>query len=565
MSRAKRKATRDRRRMSLDRIAEEYWRLVCEYAPTIATVRGEHEFDDQLRTFDSSSLDVLASRFRTIAAEAGGLDTTDLSIQEQITVGLVAHEAGVWATEIEDRLMVAPIDPYLGVHTRLLSDTRMNTVQTRDQADALLDRYRKVQDHLREALAFTRDNAAHGLTPTLASLRRVLDQLDRYLRSDLSDDPFLKLQVPGEDSGWHAMAREIVEKTVRPAFAEYRAGLADYIAPTARPDDRVGLKWIPGGDRIYQSLIHRYTQLERTAQEIHDIGQKWGTEILVDQWAEIGQAAFGLDDIERLFAHLHQDPALRFGSADEMLEHARDAVDRAWDAVDDWFNLKPTEKCDVVPVPEAVAPAMPPAYYMQPPTDFSRPGTYFLNTHKPEERDRFEYESIHFHEAIPGHHFDRTIASRLDVPTFRKFSQVYAHTEGWGLYSERLADEMGLYSSDVDRLGAISADAWRAGRLVVDTGMHALGWSRQQAIDWLAKWTPIGRLTIEQEVDRYIGMPGQALSYKMGQLEILDLRHRAKERLGDEFDIKAFHDVMLGYGAMTLPMLRRRVEEDLLT
>jgi uncharacterized protein (DUF885 family) len=143
---------------------------------------------------------------------------------------------------------------------------------------------------------------------------------------------------------------------------------------------------------------------------------------------------------------------------------------------------------------------------------------------------------------------------------FRRYTQVYAHTEGWGLYAERLADEMGLYSSDVDRLGMLTADAWRAGRLVVDTGMHALGWSREKAIDWLLEWTPIGRLTIEQEVDRYIGMPGQALSYKMGQLEILRLRTEAERRLGDDFDIKGFHDTLLTSGAMTLPLLADMVE-----
>jgi uncharacterized protein (DUF885 family) len=256
---------------------------------------------------------------------------------------------------------------------------------------------------------------------------------------------------------------------------------------------------------------------------------------------------------------------MRFTSEEEMLQHARDTVARAWDAVDGWFNIRPDTPCVVVPVPAALAAAMPPAYYMQPPTDGSRPGTYFLNTHKPQERDKFEYQSTHFHEAVPGHHFDRSIAAGLEgIPDFRRYAQVYAHTEGWGLYSERLADEMGLFSSEVDRLGMLSADAWRAGRLVVDTGMHAIGWSRQQAIDWLQKWTPIGLLTIEQEVDRYIGMPGQALSYKMGQLEIMALRGEAEAKLGDDFDIKAFHDVMLTNGALTLPMLRERVLEDLL-
>jgi uncharacterized protein (DUF885 family) len=549
--------------LTVDLLADRFWRLFCEYAPTIATVRGEHEFNDRLRTFDPDALDDFATSFRSIGSEVGALDTSNLSTQEQISAGLLAHESDVWATEIEQRFLVAPIDPYIGVHNRLLSDTRMNTVQSPEQADALLERYRKVDGHLKDALLLTRANASSGMTPALAPLERVLDQIDRYLGSDLDDDPFLKLEGGGPQ--WHKAAEDLVENVIRPAFVDYRAGLTEHIGPVARPHDRAGLKWIENGDAIYQSLIHKYTQLERSPQEIHDIGQNWGTEILVGQWIATGQSAFGIDTMEELFEHLHNDPAQRFTSEEEMLEHARAAVDRAWDAVDNWFNVKPAEKCTVVPVPSTVAPAMPPAYYMQPPTDFSRPGTYFLNTFKPEERDRFEYESIHFHEAIPGHHFDRSIAASIQgIPTFRAFSQVYAHTEGWGLYSERLADEMGLYSSEVDRLGAISADAWRAGRLVVDTGMHALGWSRQEAIDWLRKWTPIGLLTIEQEVDRYIGMPGQALAYKMGQIEILDLRRRAKEHLGDEFDIKQFHDVMLSHGAMTLPMLRRRVEEDLL-
>jgi len=269
-----------------------------------------------------------------------------------------------------------------------------------------------------------------------------------------------------------------------------------------------------------------------------------------------------LDTKEAIFERLHSDPAMRFTSETEMLEHARATLDRAWAAVDDWFGARPDTPCNVVPVPAAIASAMPPAYYMQPPVDGSRPGTYFLNTYKPEERDRFEAESTHFHEAIPGHHFDRSLATELEgIPDFRRYAQVFAHTEGWGLYSERLADEMGLYSSDVDRLGMLAADAWRAGRLVVDTGMHALGWSRQQAIDWLREWTPIGLLTIEQEVDRYIGMAGQAVSYKMGQVEIMRLRADSEARLGDAFDIKAFHDLCLTSGAMTLPLLGEAAEE----
>ena len=444
----------------------------------------------------------------------------------------------------------------------LLSDTRENTVSTSDQADALLDRYRGIPAYLTGAMGFHREQADSGMTPAMASLTRVLDQLDRYLVSDLESDPFLQLEVPHKPADWTERAARLVTDVIRPAVSAYRSGLTEHIAPTARPDDKCGLMWMENGEELYASLIHKYTQLDKTPQEIHDIGQHWATEINAAEWVEIGKKAFGLDTKQAVFDRLQNDPSLRFRSEDEMLGHAREAIARAWESVDDWFGVRPETSCEVVPVPAATAPSMPPAYYMQPPIDGSRNGTYFLNTYKPEERDRFEYESIHFHEAVPGHHFDRSLASELDgIPLPRRYARVYAHTEGWGLYSERLADEMGLYSSEVDRLGMVAADAWRAGRLVTDTGMHALGWSRQQAIEFLQEWTPIGLLTIEQEVDRYIGMSGQALSYKMGQLEIMRLRDEAEKRLGDRFDIKGFHDTMLTGGAMPLPLLAEAVED----
>ena len=550
--------------LTLESIADRYWKTYAEYSPTVATARGEHDFDDQLRRFDDDWLDEMGSRFRSLAAEANQLDRTALSTQDQISVQLLIHECGVWSTDIEHRFLVGAVDPYLGPHTRLLSDTRENTVSTAEQADALLGRYSRIGGYLEDALRFHQGNADHGMTPAQASLDRVISQLDGYLASPLGDDPFLQLKLPeGSDSdSWLSKATEAVNNVIRPAFVEYRAGLIEHIGPIARPDDKCGLVWMTNGEEIYSSLIHKYTQLDKPAQEIHDLGQEWATEINAAEWVEIGQEAFGLGTKEEVFERLHSDPSLRFSSEDQMLEHARGAIDRAWGAVDDWFGARPETPCTVVPVPPATAPAMPPAYYMQPPIDGSRPGTYFLNTYKPEERDLFEYESIHFHEAIPGHHFDRSLASELEgIPTFRRYAQVYAHTEGWGLYSERLADEMGLYSSDTDRLGMVSADAWRAGRLVTDTGMHALGWSRQQAIDFLQEWTPIGLLTIEQEVDRYIGMPGQALSYKMGQIEIMRLRRDAEMRMGGAFDIKGFHDQLLTNGAMPLPLLADAVEE----
>lgn len=545
--------------MTLQSLADTYWKTYSEYAPTVATLRGEHEFDNLLQRFDDDWLGEMASRFRSLQKAAGEIE--GLGTQDRISARLLAHESRVWATDIEHRVSVASVDPFIGPHIRILSDSRQNTVSNREQADALLRRYQGIPVYLETALDRQREDASLGLTPAGAALNRVLNQLDGYLASNLEDDPFLKLAVPEDDGTWLNRATDLVNEAIRPAFERYRAGLLEHIAPLARPDDQCGLVWMTNGEEVYASLIYKYTQLETPARKIHDIGLEWATEINAAEWAEYGQRAFGMSNMEELFERLHE-PDLKFTSEEEMLEHGRSTVERAWNAVDDWFGARPQTPCDVVPVPEAIAAAMPPAYYMQPPLDGSRPGTYFLNTHEPQQRARFEYQAIHFHEAIPGHHFDRSLAAELEgIPDFRRYAQVFAHTEGWGLYTERLADEMGLYSSDVDRLGMVNADSWRTVRLVVDTGIHALGWSRQQAIDFMKTWTPIGELTIEQEIDRYIGMPGQALSYKMGQLEILRLREEAKAGLGSDFDIKGFHDTMLTNGAMPLPLLSEAVED----
>ncbi|HEX6299825.1 MAG TPA: DUF885 domain-containing protein [Acidimicrobiia bacterium] len=548
--------------MTLETLADRYWKMSLEAQPTIATVRGIHDYDDQLPSLDEDWVAGMIATFNGLVTEAEGLDTVSMTTQEMITHSLLLHQCRSMLGRMESPFRVASIDPFLGPHTRLLNDTRQNTVTDRRQAEALLGRYRKVPEFLTGALQVHLKAADLGQTPALASVTRVLSQLDGYLDSDLGDDPFLALKVPGDGRDWREKAEDLVKDTIRPAFAEYRDELRAHIAPLSRSDERCGLLWMSGGEQIYADLVEQYVQLPMSPQEIHDIGQEWATEINAAEWIEIGERAFGLETLEDIFGRLHSDPELRFGSEDQMLEHARDALERAWAEVDDWFGHRPATPCDVVPVPPATAPAMPPAYYLQPPVDGSRPGTYFLNTYRPEERDLFEYESIHFHEGIPGHHFDRSLASELEgIPTFRRYAMVYAHTEGWGLYSERLADEMGLYSSDVDRLGMVSADAWRAGRLVTDTGIHALGWSRQQAIDFLREWTPIGLLTVEQEVDRYIAMAGQALSYKMGQLEIMRLRRKAEKALGTSFDIKGFHDTMLINGPMPLPMLATAVNE----
>jgi len=253
---------------------------------------------------------------------------------------------------------------------------------------------------------------------------------------------------------------------------------------------------------------------------------------------------------------------MHFKTEDEVEAKAESTLARAKAAIPKWFGILPKADCTVKVMGMHEAPFSTIAYYRNPAADGSRPGYYMINTYKPKTRPRYEAEALAFHESIPGHHLQIAIAQELTgLPEFRKHQGVTAFVEGWGLYSERLADEMGLYSSDVDRLGMLSFDAWRACRLVVDTGLHALGWSRQQAIDYMMANTLLAENNIENEVDRYLVDPGQALAYKCGQLEILRLREDARKQLGPRFDIRAFHDAVLRNGAVALPVLRQQIAD----
>jgi uncharacterized protein (DUF885 family) len=269
----------------------------------------------------------------------------------------------------------------------------------------------------------------------------------------------------------------------------------------------------------------------------------------------------GTRELPETLDRLRHDAALYFSTRDEVQAKAETALARARAAIPDWFGILPAAPCVVVRMEAHEEKHSTLAYYRQPAADGSRPGQYFINTYQPETRARYEAEALAYHEAIPGHHLQLAIGQeRTDLPAFRRHLGPTAYVEGWGLYTERLSDEIGLYSGDLDRFGILSFDAWRASRLVVDTGMHAFGWTRTQALEFMSQHTALAANNIANEVDRYIVWPAQALGYKIGQLELLRLRAVAEERRGAGFRIRDFHDVVLGTGALPLPTLRVLVE-----
>ena len=547
-------------------LADEYWEAKLEASPLFASFLGDHRYDDRADDLSAEEERRLRTvwvglRERAAAVEAGNgaLDETDRATRD-----LLVQELDDAVRAIDLRLAELASDQMQGIHADLLITAAQLRAPEPEHATMALERAQQFGRMLDQATERHREGLAAGRTPARINIERSINQVDGYLASPLVSDPFANLAGPegwDEIEVWRGQLTDIVRDDLRPAFARYRDALRDELLPAGRPDDRPGLRWLDGGAELYQALIELHTGLPLTPQELHAIGMAEATEALPREYAEVGGREFGTDELAEIFGHLLEDPALRYGDADQIVAHATECLEAARAVMGDWFGIRPEAACVLKPVPDYLAADAPAAYYSPPAPDGSRPGEYFVNLHEPTKRGRAETASIAYHEAIPGHHLQLAIASeRTDLPAFRRLS--WGHTafvEGWALYTERLADEMGLYQTDLDRLGMLASDSWRACRLVVDTGLHALGWTRQQAIDFMNAHAPVSREEIVVEVDRYIGMPGQALAYKVGQREILRLRDEARAKLGPGFDIKAFHDAVLGGATISLRLLRDRV------
>ncbi|WP_069164465.1 DUF885 domain-containing protein [Nocardia altamirensis] len=546
-------------------LAERYWDSVLEARPSDATLLGDRRFDARIEDLSVAAEERLLATWRALLRQVEALDADRLEPVDQVTRSLLATEL----TGVVERLAWRPLemayDQMEGVHAfALMVAPQINAPQPAD-ALALVERYRQYGDMLGQAVERFRNGVAAGRTPVRILLERSVNQLDSYLSSELSTDPFVTFDGPQDWDGeadWRAQLTEVAREVIRPAFQRYRDVLFDELLPVSRADDKAGLCWLGAdGEDIYRRQLRYHTTLpDLGAEEIHELGLA-ELAALREEYATIGARLFGTADLAEIFGRLRDDPTLRYADGEQIMFDARRALTTATAEMGNWFGRLPKESCDIVPVPEFLAADVAGAYYFAPAADGSRPGTYFVNQYHPTGRARHETASVAYHEAIPGHHLQLTIASELDhLPRFQR--QSFANTafvEGWALYTERLADEMGLYEDDLGRLGMLAGDSWRSSRLVVDTGLHAKGWSRQQAIDFMVANVPSGISELTTEVDRYIGMPGQAVAYKVGQLEIRKQRLAATERLGSAFDIKAFHDVVLGSGSVSLPVLRELV------
>jgi uncharacterized protein (DUF885 family) len=543
-------------------LLERHWEHHLSSNPVFATRSGDRRFDDRIRDVSAAAIDAERAALRGFLDEARRLPATAFSPGDRESLALFVEqleaEAATEVCAFETWSVPNPLQGFASL-------PEVHVIASRRDADNLLARYRAIPRHVDDTIANLERGAAAG---RFASAARIGKTIEMYQAELARPTSAWRLVAGVEPRGWspadietlRAEVEALVHAEVRPAYQRYHGFLSERLLPGARPDDRPGLASLDVGVPCYAAQIRLHTTLPRSAEELHRLGEAEIARINADM-VTLGERLFGTRDLGEILRRLRSDPAMTFASEEEVEAKAQASLEAARAKIPEWFGTLPRAECVVRRIPEYEAPYTTVAYYREPNADGSKPGEYFINVWQPRTRTRYEAEALAFHESIPGHHLQLARSQELPaVPAFRRHSDATAFIEGWALYTERLADEMGLYSGDLDRLGMLSYDAWRASRLVVDTGLHAFGWSRERAVAYMLAHTALAENNVRNEVDRYIGWPGQALAYKVGQLTIRELRAEAEARLGEHFDVRAFHDVVLGGGGVTMDVLRQRVQ-----
>jgi uncharacterized protein (DUF885 family) len=547
-------------------LAHDYWEARMRGDPVEATLLGDRRYDGLMPDPSDAAIAGEVAALEALRGRVAALDVESSGETDRVTRAALLGEIDNDLATRACRLDAFAVDPREGPQVMFQNLANLQTVTTPAQGRALVDRWRGFAPYLEVRMRVMRRALGEGRVAPRGGVERVLRQLDEWLGQPIESWIIMK---PGqaEHVEWSADDRAALREGVagaaralRPVLEAYRKLLHDELLPAARGDDRPGIRFVPDGEACYRRMIRVHTSLELSADEIHRIGLEENARIRAETVA-LGRQALGTGDHAEIQRRLRADRSLYFDSREAIVAKAEETLGRARASMSRWLGAPPRTPCEVRRVEPYEEKDTYIAYYRQPALDGSRPGAYYVNTYAPETRPRFEAEVLAFHESIPGHHIQIALAQELQgIPEFRRHLGVTAFVEGWALYTERLADELGLYSGPLDRLGMLSFDAWRASRLVVDTGLHHEGWSRAQAVAYMRENTLLEDNNIENEVDRYIGWPGQALAYKLGQREVWALRREAERRLGAAFDLAAFHDRLLGQGAVSLAVLRGVIE-----
>jgi prolyl oligopeptidase len=539
------------------------WEETLREDPVYASRLGDHRFDDRWPDVSRAARDHDDAHAREVLARVRAFDPSPLSADDRLSYELFRRKYELLVEGQPFHLDRLAIDQNGGVQNADDVAAALPFATVHDY-EAWIARLRSLPTYLEQTTTLLREGMAERIVHPRVVMERVGAQIAKQVVATPEESPFFQplKRVPASVSAADRdrlvrEARAAVADGIVPAYRRFQDFFVREYVPACFP--QVGAWQLPHGDDAYAYLVRRETTTNLRPQEAHDLGLREVARVRGEMLAQMEALGFK-GTLPQLFAWLRTDPRFFFSDPKALFEAYEATAKRIDPKLVSLFRTLPRTPYGVAPVPAAIAPDTTTAYYREPAADGSRAGTFFVNLYAPASRPRWEMMALALHESVPGHHLQIAIASeRKGLPDFRRHASWTAFTEGWGLYAESLGDEMGLYDDPYSKLGQLTYEMWRAVRLVVDTGMHAMHWDRQRAIDYFLDNAPKTLLDVTNEIDRYIVWPGQALAYKVGQLEILRLRRQARAALGDRFDVREFHDVVLRDGALPLDVLDRQV------
>jgi uncharacterized protein (DUF885 family) len=558
--------TLDARRAELNRLLADEWEYTLRTQPELATQVGDNRYNDRLSDFSDKAIadDLEHTRQALARFEAVNVDVTGFPEQEQVNQRLMVRSLREALDSAQFKNWEMPATQFGGIHLGYASLAFDSPFRNVKDYEDYLARLRQIPRVLEQAMGHMRDGLRDHRMPPKYLLEKVSSQAQQIADDSLDKSPFTEPLRKFPDSISEAdrkRLREAIEGAVKnevaPAYAKFAKFVREDYAPHGRLDP--GVWALPDGAARYRFAVRHQTTTDFTADQIHQLGLKSVAEIETQMLA-IAKAQ-GFSDLKSFNEHIRQDPKLHATSGQQLLDlytHYRDQMD---EKLPELFGRLPKNKLAVLPMESFRSADGVPADYSLGAGDGSRPGRINVNEYAPQKRLLLNVEAIAYHEGVPGHHLQFSIAQELtDLPPFRRYDlDLNAYTEGWAFYSERLGKEVGFYQDPYSDYGRLQNEMWRAVRWVVDTGVHSQHWTRQQMIDFFHEHTAMDDQNIETEVDRYIAWPAQALSYKMGQMKILELRARAQKELGAKFDLRAFHDAVLDQGPLPLDVLEMKI------
>lgn len=544
-------------------LLDEAWEWQLNENPVFASRLGDRRKNDQWRDM---SLDAIERRHQVeqeFLRRLRAIDSSQLSEADRLNYDLFRRELEDSIDGHRFRSYLMPISQRGGVQSL---ETTAETIRLANVADYedWLARISAVEEVIGQTMALQEEGRKTGYMPPKILMERIPGQIDAQLVEDAVESPYFIAFEDMPDAIAEAdrerlreAAKEIIDDSIVPAYRRFDRYFNDSYLPASR--DTIGASALPNGEAYYEYRVRSFTTTRMTPDEIHRLGLNEVKRIRDEMQLIIDELEYEGSFAD--FLHfLRTGPQFYYDTPEELFEGYLAVSKRIDPELVKLFGKLPRMPYGLRPIPDNIAPDTTTAYYNRPAADGSRAGYYYVNLYRPEVRPKYEMEVLSVHEAVPGHHLQIALQMELeDMPEFRKYSGFTAFTEGWGLYSEGLGYELGLYKDPYSRFGALTYDMWRAVRLVVDTGMHYKGWTRHQAIDFFMDNAAKTEQDVVNEIDRYISWPGQALAYKIGQLKMQELRRMCEQALGENFDIRAFHDEMLGGGALPLELLETRM------